>query len=177
MIMKQCVERLIIHTIQYTKRQLKWIRHRIMINSDSEEIAQHLFVLEFDEFTAADFHVKVVQPAAKILQEYFANEATTSSVEELARNPAVSAYLVNPTELSDVRKTHFKKGLHEWKNYFCETCDKHIHGEQNWQIHSDSRNHKRSVKSKEKADKRMQAAKDKAERSQEGGGVREAGQG
>lgn len=38
-------------------------------------------------------------------------------------------YLIKETELSEVRKGHFKKGLKDWKNYFCEVCQKEIHGD------------------------------------------------
>lgn len=66
-VLNECIEQLVTHTIQYTKRQLKWIKHRIMINSDSDEIKKRLYIFEFDEFTLEDFSKKVINPATAIL--------------------------------------------------------------------------------------------------------------
>ncbi|KAL4462684.1 hypothetical protein ABPG74_000514 [Tetrahymena malaccensis] len=154
----QCIEKLVTHTIQYTKRQLKWIRHRIMMNSDSEEIKNRLFVFEFDEFTSENFKEKAINPANQIISKYFElaekyNEQNGDihPIEQLANDEVLKQYLIKMDELMDVRKAHMKKGLKDWKNYYCEICKKEIHGELNWSIHNTSRKHKKAIKHIEKS--------------------------
>ena len=124
---------------------MKWIRHRILTNSDSEEIKHRLFVFEFDEFTSADFEAKVIDPATNILQEYFSKVAVAEKEDTIAKsddNEELSSkiieglstgdgkkYLINEEEIKEVRKSHYKKGLKEWKNYVCNICEKDIHGD------------------------------------------------
>ncbi|KAL4505263.1 hypothetical protein ABPG72_016330 [Tetrahymena utriculariae] len=154
----QCIEKLVTHTIQYTKRQLKWIRHRIMMNSDSEEIKNRLFVFEFDEFTSENFKEKAINPANQIISKYFElaekyNEQSGGlhPIEQLANDEILKQYLIKIDELMDVRKAHMKKGLKEWKNYYCEICKREINGELNWSIHNTSRKHKKAIKHIEKS--------------------------
>ncbi|EAR98869.3 tRNA delta(2)-isopentenylpyrophosphate transferase, putative (macronuclear) [Tetrahymena thermophila SB210] len=157
-VITQCIEKLVTHTIQYTKRQLKWIRHRIMMNSDSEEIKNRLFVFEFDEFTSENFKEKAINPANEIISKYFElaekyNESNGDQhpIEQLANDEFLKQYLIKLDELMDVRKAHMKKGLKDWKNYYCDICKKEIHGELNWSIHNTSRKHKKAIKHIEKS--------------------------
>lgn len=54
-------------------------------------------------------------------------------------------------ELMEVRKAHVKKGLKEWKNYYCDICKKEVYGELNWSIHNTSRKHRKAIKHIEKS--------------------------
>lgn len=151
-ILNQCIDRLVISTYQYTKRQLRWIKYKIMMNQSGAQIKNRLYVFDFTEFTGEHFKQRVIDPATQILQRYFdlsAGDKTLSGsqiIDLLAQDKELAQYLIKEEELQKAKSKHLNKDLSQWKNFTCDVCHKYIFGQKEYKQHMKSKGHKKQLK-------------------------------
>ncbi|KRX00684.1 P-loop containing nucleoside triphosphate hydrolase [Pseudocohnilembus persalinus] len=155
-LIENCIQQLALDTIHMSKKQIQWIKHRIITNCDMETMKKRLFVFDFDQYTSENFNEKVVKPAVQITQKYIellqVNDVETA-LNNLSQEVDVQQYQVKQSELDEIQKHHFKKNVTEWQNYHCDVCDTDINGQHEYEIHMASKKHKKAEQHLEKIKK------------------------
>jgi len=128
----EAVERTKISTRQYAKRQLKWIRIKLMNAvqdeaKDNNRKAPNLFVLNGDNI--ADFRSEVMNKAETVVQAFLESQDMPSP-ESI--NPLASGLLKPKRKLAQ-----------DWERKHCEICAVDLLTESSWSLHMSSRRHKK----------------------------------
>lgn len=128
------IKRMKIRTIQYAKRQVKWIKKMLVPDIKG----QNIYLLNATDLTK--WNDLVCSRAIEISTEFINNKSITfdQAPPEL-------------TELISAKETVDRKKNSDWQHYECEICrdsnDKKLVaiGERNWQIHLKSRRHRSNM--------------------------------
>lgn len=128
------IKRMKIRTIQYAKRQVKWIKKMLVPDIKG----QNIYLLNATDLTK--WNDLVCSRAIEISTEFMNNKSITfdQAPPEL-------------TELISAKETVDRKKNSDWQHYECEICrdsnDKKLVaiGERNWQIHLKSRRHRSNM--------------------------------
>ncbi|KAJ5352322.1 hypothetical protein N7452_001296 [Penicillium brevicompactum] len=126
-------------TRQYGSSQVKWIRNKLWRALTEAGETRRLYLL--DSSKVQDWSECITGPSEKIVQLMLQNEATPDpkSLSQLAADEfgAKEAQVRPPKDGIDIC-------------YTCETCNKTLAGEDQWNIHLNSHMHKRGLKSASK---------------------------
>nr|XP_029709608.1 tRNA dimethylallyltransferase-like [Aedes albopictus] len=125
-LLQKCLDNLKLVTQRYSKKQIKWINHRFLGNSRRE--VPPIYAL--DTTDVGKWKENVYTQAEQVIEAILAG--ATPSKEPLSK-------LTTPRE-----------GLNEETSFFCETCQRTIVGEYQWQLHLRSNKHKKCLQSKSK---------------------------
>jgi tRNA dimethylallyltransferase len=130
-------------TRQYGSSQVKWIRNKLWRALAEAGETRRLYLM--DSSNVSDWSKCITEPSEQIVQLMLQNEPTP-----------------DPKSLSRLAATEFgakeaQVNVHKepiGKCYTCEVCKKTLAGEEQWNIHLNSHQHKRGLKSAKKREAR-----------------------
>ncbi|WPG99013.1 tRNA isopentenyltransferase [Acrodontium crateriforme] len=131
---REALERTKIATRQYAKRQIRWLRIK-MINSLHCAHAQNSLYL-LDGTDVAEFASKVVQPALALTKTWLCSSDTLP--EPTSLSAAASEMLVPKRE-------DYSAAPESWTKQHCDICNTTCVTAEQWQTHVRSRGHRRGV--------------------------------
>eukprot|EP01083_Nonionella_stella_P271849 921621_1 len=118
-----CISELKSHTRRYARKQLQWIRRRLLSRTP-----ETLPCFRFDTTDPSSWLTEVSEPVQQICKDFLAGTSSTSS-PNLANLPASTDTQV--------------ESLTNWKKYECSRCGGRIlNGENEWRAHLKSRSHR-----------------------------------
>ncbi|CAD8083066.1 unnamed protein product [Paramecium sonneborni] len=156
-LLKEGAEKLIDDTMAYTKRQIQWIKNRMLCNSKIDIIANRLFQLEFE--SDQTFKEQVIVPAQKIyslfcqlyLEEKLGQEKLNINFQNLN-----FISIITPEMIKKYQQTQKLKSRTNWKKEVCELCNKIMNGPFEIEQHFKSRYHKNNVQKNVQLQKKKQ---------------------
>lgn len=135
--LEACLGELKMVTRRYSKKQLKWIKNRFL-GSDMREVP---VVYGLNTTDVSRWQEVVSEPAIEVVECYIADQ---------------------PIKLQPLAKTtRISGGLNEETSNYCSICDRVFIGEFQWQLHTKSNKHKRTVASKKRRDKLIKLQEEK----------------
>jgi hypothetical protein len=134
-VLLECIDRLKARTRRYAHRQRQWIQNRFAIH-------RHLMMFRLDtttidgddETTNLIWFEKVVKPSVAIVVDVI--NGTTLDAHSLLRYP-----------ISIVGK-YSESCLDVNRIFYCEICSRDISGERQWQVHLNSKCHRKKIQRK-----------------------------
>lgn len=132
---KECTEEdvknaIITHTKQYIRKQIRWIKNRVI---DTRKCICIHHVHDGKTILELENVYKQIETYLQSPNYYFQQGVTDDEIKESKENEVDNKLLE-------------KKNLIEWKKYSCETCGKILNGENEWNIHLKSKGHKAKKK-------------------------------
>lgn len=126
-LLENCLNDLRLHTKQYSKRQIKWIRNRL-VSTKGRDVPP---VYELDCTNAEiNWNEDVFSKAENIIQSYIDNVETK----------------VKPAE----KKEHPASNLNMHVTHFCDVCNRRFVGDLDFNVHMNSSNHRKAVEKQRK---------------------------
>lgn len=137
-------------TRQYAKRQVNWIRIKLLNALYSAGQKKNMFLLDASDLSV--WEDQILKQARDITERFL-----------------VGRDLPQPTELSDAalemlnpkRNYDLSQRPDLWEKKICDTCGSVFVNENDWSLHIKSRAHKRAVGAKKKQEGMVRASKDK----------------
>jgi len=129
---EQSVERMQAATRQYARRQIRWIRLKLMPALSDENIIDKLYLL--DGTNLIDWPSAVLKPAIDLTESFLAGEQliAPTSLSDAAKE-ILSGENMNASPTPPIRRE-------------CELCHTIVVSEDQWQSHLRSRAHRRLIK-------------------------------
>lgn len=128
-LLEDCLDDLRLHTKQYSKKQIKWIKNRMV--STKGRIVPPIY--ELDSTNAeTNWHDDVFSKAEHIIQSYIDN--------------------VKPNFKPAEKMEHPTKDLNMHVTHFCDVCNRRFVGDLDYNIHLKSNIHKKIIEAHRKAD-------------------------
>lgn len=124
----KCLDELKLVTQRYSKKQIKWIRNRLLAAHDRQVPALY----DLNTTDPSQWNSDIFVKAENIIQSYIENTKSNYEPMEKVENPRL--------------------GLKEDVTYTCDVCDRVFIGEYQYQLHMKSNKHKKSLKRKHKSD-------------------------
>lgn len=152
----EALERTRIATRQYAKRQLRWIRIKLVNGLSQANASQNLYLLDGSEISS--FDQDVVAPAFELTQNFLsaAPMPDPTSVSDTA------AEMLVPKRDYDLSATPEK-----WTRQHCERCGVTCVTEEQWALHVRSKAH-RKLLSRSKRDQELNGANGTSDPDREG---------
>jgi tRNA dimethylallyltransferase len=129
-------------TRQYAKRQVRWIRIKLVNALARANVGSNLYV--FDGSDVSKFEANVVNPALTLAGDFL---SASSPMPEPASLSSVAAELLKPKRDYDLAATPEK-----WTRQICEPCGVTCVNEDQWSKHINSKAHKRLLSKRRKVD-------------------------
>lgn len=131
-LLAEAMEKTKIATRQYAKRQVRWIRHKLIGGLSAVNASQSLYLLDGTEIQ--DFHSSVIVPALQLTQPFLSASTLPApiSLSSVAAEMLVPEKENTPTAESQ-----------KWIREQCKLCDTTCVTEKSWQQHLRSRSHRR----------------------------------
>lgn len=127
-LLEDCLDDLRLHTKQYSKRQLKWIRNRLVSTKGQRNVPP---VYELDSTNAeTNWYADVFSKAENIIQSYIDNVETS----------------IKPAEKNE----HRAANLNMHVTHFCNVCNRRFVGDLDYNIHMKSSIHRKAVEKQHK---------------------------
>ncbi|XP_031635127.1 tRNA dimethylallyltransferase isoform X2 [Contarinia nasturtii] len=121
-LLENCLDDLRLHTKQYSKRQIKWIRNRL-VSTKGRNVPP---VYELDSTDAeTNWNDNVFSKAEYIIQSYIDNVETK----------------IKPAE----KKDHLASSLNMHVTHFCDVCNRRFVGDLDFNVHMKSSIHRKTV--------------------------------
>lgn len=120
-LLQKCLEELRIATKRYSKKQIKWVKHRFL--GCTNRTMPLLYAL--DTSNPENWTKDVYEPAVDVVQSYISNCQPNLKPLEPIANP--------------------RANLNEDVTNFCTICQRHFIGEYQWNIHRKSNKHKKML--------------------------------
>ena len=129
---EEALERTKIATRQYSKRQLRWIRIKLVNALSEADASQSLYLL--GGTNAASFKQNVVDPAIDLTHKYLSGSSMPepTSMNELAVELLVAK-----------RDYDLSASPHKWARQHCELCNVTCVTEEQWAMHIKSKAHRK----------------------------------
>lgn len=127
-LLEDCLDDLRLHTKQYSKRQLKWIRNRL-VSTKGERFVPPVYELDSTE-AETKWHVDVFSKAENIIQSYIDNVVPS----------------VKPAEKNE----HRAANLNMHVTHICDVCNRRFVGDLDYNIHMNSSIHRKAVEKQRK---------------------------
>lgn len=127
-IFSKCLDELKLVTQRYSKKQIKWIRNRLLASKDRQ--VPPLYSL--DTTDPSKWSDEVYSKAENIVESYMDNKVPD----------------FEPME----RLVSKREGFNEGISKVCDVCNRVFVGEFQWQLHMKSNKHKRALKRKNRID-------------------------
>lgn len=134
-ILMQCIERLKIATRQYLKKQLQWIRNRLLLK---ESVLSNR-IYRFDTTKLDKWDESVLQPVCGIIKEFLSGNLQTIP-------PSLYAIYSEALESRESQRMGERPSLQSWKKYECKICEKTLNGEHEYNIHIKTKKHRKQLK-------------------------------
>ncbi|EMG49563.1 tRNA Delta(2)-isopentenylpyrophosphate transferase [Candida maltosa Xu316] len=142
------VERMKIRTRQYAKYQVKWIKRSLMVELEKEskfnyEDGGKLYILNATDLS--NWHEKVDDVGIEIAKQFLDHGANGVTLPQSP--PELQEFFQEPIKTQSNRNLESQEN---WKHYTCDICtDKHGNpfvtvGEERWNLHLNSRRHKKT---------------------------------
>lgn len=129
-LLEDCLDDLRLYTKQYSKKQIKWIRNRLV--STKGRIVPPVY--ELDSTNAeTNWHNDVYSKAENVIQSYIDNVPTN----------------VKPAE----RTEHPTTNLNMHVTHFCDVCNRRFVGDLDFNIHMNSHVHRKALEKQRKTQK------------------------
>ena len=136
------IERMKIATRQYAKRQVRWIRLKMMAALRDEQAQNQLYLLDGTEISR--WEERVSTPAIRIAGAFLNGHELESPME---LSSAAQAHLVFEDEKNGDEDSSYQRE--------CTICNIVVTSEKQWDIHYNSRRHKSLRKRREKQEGRQ----------------------
>ncbi|KAI9249733.1 IPP transferase-domain-containing protein [Phascolomyces articulosus] len=140
-IRKECTERMKSATRRYAKRQVQWIRNKLLpIVNKSEDV--DIFLLDATDLDAWDSNVR--NKAIDIATAFWENKP----LPDATSLGSVAASLLSPSSKTMDSQTR----VLTWQKHTCHTCRTQtgepliLHGDLEWKQHVTSRSHRKGLK-------------------------------
>lgn len=143
----EAIERTKIATRQYAKRQIRWIRIKLVNALASADASDSLYLLDGSDTTR--FDTDVIEPALGLAQQFL----VSSPMPAPSSISVAAADLLTPTRDYDLSAKPEK-----WTNQYCELCGVTCVTEEQWSMHVKSKAH-RKLLSKSKKGSHLNSAK------------------
>lgn len=127
-----CLDQLKLATRRYSKKQLKWIRNRLLA-SDTRELP---LVYPLDTSDVSQWNENVYLPAIDTVESFLKGEEIK----------------LKPLE----KMKRLGEGLDEETSHFCDICERTFIGEFQWSLHLKSNKHKKVSASKRRKRKEVE---------------------
>lgn len=137
----EAVERTQIATRQYAKRQLRWIRIKLINALANAQSSQSLYLL--DGTDVSRFEKSVVIPASELLENFLTASRPMPDPKALSDT---AAEFLSPRRDYDLAATPNK-----WFRQECEVCGVTCVTEQSWETHVKSKTHRKLMSKAKKA--------------------------
>ena len=121
---------------QYAKRQIRWIRIKLLHALNAAEASQNLYLL--DGTDQESWHTAVRSPAMVLTQQFLDGSPDILSPTDFS---ATAQEMLQPTKEYDMSD---RPDL--WRRRTCEVCNITSVTESNWNLHVKSKGHRRAVK-------------------------------
>ena len=130
----ECIEATQAHTRQYAKRQVRWIRLKLLHDLQQKDAAKNLFLLDGTDI--GHWRENVEDQAVSIASRYMEG-----------------CPLPDPTLLSTVAEEMLSQVDKEKSQIAmrCDACDKTLMGEEQWSFHTRTKRHKAALRSRSKS--------------------------
>ena len=130
-----CIESVKTATRQYATSQIKWIRNKLWTSLAEIGMTHRLYLL--DSSNVENWGKNVSEPSENLVQLLLSDKPTPDpkSLSELAR-----------VTLEAREAQSSKRSESAWQCITCDTCQKTLANEEQWNIHIRSQRHKRGVK-------------------------------
>lgn len=136
----EAVERIKIATRQYAKRQLRWIRIKLVNALADARVSNNLYLLDGSDVSS--FNQAVVEPACDLTAQYLQGDP----MPEPTSMSSTAETMLTPKREYDLAATPEK-----WTKRQCEVCGVTCVTEEQWGLHVKSKAH-RKLMSKRKAE-------------------------
>jgi len=136
---KKGADALTLHTIQYAKRQRRWLKSRFLTRQGTRELPT---IIGFDSSKADRFFTDLVPIAIELVERFLKNDDL--KIEKLPKE-----FVNDP--LKEISEEELRKVGHVKRAnsiFTCTDCKIDVHGEEAWKNHLGGRKHKRNVKVK-----------------------------
>ncbi|CAD8085517.1 unnamed protein product [Paramecium sonneborni] len=156
-LLKEGAEKLINDTMGYTKKQIQWIKNRILCNSKIDLIANRLFLLEFESIQT--FKEQVIVPAQKIYSlfcQLFQEDKLGDELFNISQLNLQNITIITPDMIKKYKQTQNLKSRQNWKKQVCELCNKTMNGPFEIEQHFKSRFHRINLLKDEQYQKKKQ---------------------
>jgi len=138
----EALERTKISTRQYAKRQVRWIRIKLINALAQAHADKQLYLLDGSDVSS--FDTSVVQPAAELTEKFL---AASSPLPEPSATSAAAAEMLMPRRDYDL-SAHPGR----WVKEHCEVCGVTCVTEDQWKMHVKSKAHRKLVSKMGKAE-------------------------
>ena len=140
---EEALERTSIATRQYAKRQVRWIRIKLVNALAEAKAGGSLYLLDGSDVAAFDSHV--VEPASNLTRSFL---NATSPLPDPKSLSSAAAEMLSPKRDYDLSAQPEK-----WTKRYCEVCDVTCVTEDQWSMHVKSKAHRKlTAKQKRLAD-------------------------
>ncbi|PVI04684.1 tRNA isopentenyltransferase [Periconia macrospinosa] len=133
------VEKMQAATRQYAKRQVRWIRIKLLNALINVGQQKHTFLVDGSDISK--WNETVAQPALSITESFLLGKTLPDPLE---LTPAASEMLTPKRDYDLSQRPDL------WKKRTCETCGTFAVNENDWNLHIKSRAHRRAVGAKKK---------------------------
>ncbi|KAF1812785.1 tRNA isopentenyltransferas-like protein [Eremomyces bilateralis CBS 781.70] len=167
-IQAQSIEKTKAATRQYAKRQVRWIRIKLLnavksaqsLSSDPLAVPKMYLI---SSTSAPDFDKQVVEPALDLTSKFLAGEdlPDPESLSEMAK------------ELLEAKRGDFGQSRELWEKNVCELCGVTTLTKQEWEVHVRGRKHRQVLKrraKRERPSRGVEGSKKCGEENEEGSG-------
>lgn len=135
----KAVERTKIATRQYSKRQVRWIRIKLLAALDAEQALRRIYVLDGNDLK--NWESAVSGPARRIVDDFLKGK----DLPEPTTTSQTAAQLLSLQCKHDLAE---RPDL--WIRKVCEICDMTVVTQEQWDSHLKSRGHRSATKKKQK---------------------------
>lgn len=132
-LLENCLDELRLHTKQYSRKQMKWIRNRMV--STKGRTVPPIYVLDSTE-AETNWHTDVYSKAENVIQSYIDNIETYVSAAEKTEHPTANL---------NMHVTHF-----------CDVCNRRFVGDFDYNVHITSNIHRKTLEKQRKLARRKQ---------------------
>ena len=159
----EALEKTKIATRQYAKRQLRWIRIKLVNALSQANTSEYLYLL--DGTNVSSFDHDVVAPALQLTYDFITSTNPLPSPGSMSK---VAAEMLTPRRDYDLATKP-----EEWTRQYCEHCVVTCVTKEQWEIHIKSKAHRKRICPKKSADKKMKPRRS-GSANDVGGGIDEA---
>lgn len=126
-LLETCLDELRLHTKQYSRKQMKWIRNRLV--STKGRPVPPVYVLDSTD-AETNWHTDVYSKAENVIQSYIDDVETYVKPAQKMEHPAANL---------NMHVTHF-----------CDVCNRRFVGDMDYNVHISSNIHKKAVERQRK---------------------------
>lgn len=143
---EEAVEKTKIATRQYAKRQLRWLRIKLINALSSAVVSDHCFM--FDGSNVEAFGKDVVEPAGDLTQRFLMG----AQLPDPKSTSSMAEAMLTPKQAFDLSAAPEK-----WARQVCDVCNMTAVTERDWQQHVKSRSHRTAISKKKQRDSGVDA--------------------